>query len=89
MVIGDARGSRAVAHGPPRDNFGRSYVAIMADASITRARQALKHLGGRRASERICLVCGLPLGQGASIRLHGDTFHERCAGYRTGSQPES
>jgi hypothetical protein len=60
-------------------------MAIVADASIARARQALKQIGGRSlAAQRTCLACGRPLGREPSVRLHGDQFHERCARYRRG-----
>jgi len=61
-------------------------VANADEANITRARQALKLLGGRRSGdERICLACGAPIGDVRPVRLHGDAFHPGCAVYRPSS----
>jgi hypothetical protein len=62
-------------------------VAIAAEISMIRARQALKLLGGRRSGDvRTCLACGEPIGDARAIRLHGDAFHPGCALYRPPSR---
>jgi hypothetical protein len=58
-------------------------MAIAADMSIVRAREALRRLGGGRGGDdRFCLACGKPIGDEHPIRLHGDSFHAGCAVYR-------
>jgi hypothetical protein len=65
-------------------------MAIMAERRVTRARQALKQLGGSRAAAKpICLACGKPIGAHRSVGLHGETFHESCALYRSRSRAAS
>jgi hypothetical protein len=65
-------------------------VAIAADASIDRARQALRQLRrGRSPDDRICLACGRPIGAERWVRLHGDAFHASCARYRSERAPDT